>query len=704
MGAFSRKTVVSVAAQIIHLVEESPDEIRGAVASSVLGQNDITEDILSTMLNGMALRTQQALRYAETTYTHGLPQGRLEVSSGNTAALETVLVGIEGTDIRLISSIVDYPIPELLAREWLIQNRSWETSTNEVVLPVGLWPPGGSTTPTLHSVTESKTTPNTYTVTYTYTDQFGVVFYPSEEVPFTTNTESLYYHVTYYGIDSFAQQVGPIKYWYYEVDTGTYPTLLPTTETTPQEPYFPIIPIRYRNQDLTRTEVRDTELFQTSEKLLKFFGMDMVKLGTDVHSSPDIGDVDHAMVHFGISVDTTTQIGTQYLYDFFSYMGARSSYGKGHFDAWVRSPKKDYPKVNSLAVKDAGFSLVLHYLYANTRILTGVVSPVGEYSKEIVQRGIIEVGGSDGFSVNQDSLYIRKQLTATTYLEVEVRGLKYENFVYQNHSVVATLRNRDNLIIPLNRFVSQAMGYKDESSLVYESMIIVFNAYERTKLEWYETEFFQIIVIIVAVVVTVSADWSGGTGLAIASALGLTGTALVIAAIVINVAISIAISYGFKILAKELGTDLSTAIAVIAFVVATYYGGLPGSGVDGAPWADELLRSSMALIEGVQANIMDDIEALQDAYDAFETDTEAKSADLARAQELLNTQDVIDPFLFTSPDFYFNPDETPEEFYNRTIHSGNVGLLGIEAVHNYVDMQLTLPKTKSTLSMSTGVS
>ena len=38
------------------------------------------------------------------------------------------------------------------------------------------------------------------------------------------------------------------------------------------------------------------------------------------------------------------------------------------------------------------------------------------------------------------------------------------------------------------------------------------------------------------------------------------------------------------------------------------------------------------------------------------------------------------------------PDETTDEYFHRTIHSGNVGVLSLDMPNNYVDMALTLPK------------
>jgi hypothetical protein len=41
--------------------------------------------------------------------------------------------------------------------------------------------------------------------------------------------------------------------------------------------------------------------------------------------------------------------------------------------------------------------------------------------------------------------------------------------------------------------------------------------------------------------------------------------------------------------------------------------------------------------------------------------------------------------------------EAPEEYFNRTVHSGNVGILGIKAISDYVDNALKLPELHETI-------
>ena len=41
--------------------------------------------------------------------------------------------------------------------------------------------------------------------------------------------------------------------------------------------------------------------------------------------------------------------------------------------------------------------------------------------------------------------------------------------------------------------------------------------------------------------------------------------------------------------------------------------------------------------------------------------------------------------------------ESPDDFFRRTVHSGNIGTLGYDYIHNYVDMNLALPKFAQTI-------
>ena len=41
--------------------------------------------------------------------------------------------------------------------------------------------------------------------------------------------------------------------------------------------------------------------------------------------------------------------------------------------------------------------------------------------------------------------------------------------------------------------------------------------------------------------------------------------------------------------------------------------------------------------------------------------------------------------------------EKPDDFYNRTVHSGNVGVLGLDAIESFCDIRLKLPEIQDTI-------
>ena len=44
-------------------------------------------------------------------------------------------------------------------------------------------------------------------------------------------------------------------------------------------------------------------------------------------------------------------------------------------------------------------------------------------------------------------------------------------------------------------------------------------------------------------------------------------------------------------------------------------------------------------------------------------------------------------------------DQSPTDYFNRTVHSGNIGVVAIDAVSSFVESSLTLPKLNDSLGM-----
>jgi hypothetical protein len=186
-------------------------------------------------------------------------------------------------------------------------------------------------------------------------------------------------------------------------------------------------------------------------------------------------------------------------------------------------------------------------------------------------------------------------------------------------------------------------------------------------------------MFIVAVVITI---YNPPAGLA---ALELTGAALVIAAVVINLVVGVIIQTAFKLFVKAFGADIAQAVAIIALIYGGYRVFQNGGSLQGT-WASELLQLSNGLQSAALQDKFSDLLEQQDQFNLFVKEQEEL---LENSQKLLETQNLLAPYVIFG--------EKPEDFYNRTIHYGNIGTLGITAISSYVDIALTLPKLNDTV-------
>ena len=117
--------------------------------------------------------------------------------------------------------------------------------------------------------------------------------------------------------------------------------------------------------------------------------------------------------------------------------------------------------------------------------------------------------------------WFRYYITDTLYEEIRVTNLKSQYRVSGGYWTTMDGHN-DVLIIPIDRAISKDMGLLKRERLYARSLHIVFNSMVVTKLKWYQTGIFQVIMIIVAVVI---AFWDGGYTLT--SVLAMSATAFI---------------------------------------------------------------------------------------------------------------------------------------------------------------------------------
>jgi len=69
--------------------------------------------------------------------------------------------------------------------------------------------------------------------------------------------------------------------------------------------------------------------------------------------------------------------------------------------------------------------------------------------------------------------------------------------------------------------------------------------------------------------------------------------------------------------------------------------------------------------------------------ESFDTYAKEQFKLIENAQDLLEGNNLLSPFSLFG--------ESPDAYYERTVHAGNVGIYSIDAVTNYCDIALTLP-------------
>ena len=95
------------------------------------------------------------------------------------------------------------------------------------------------------------------------------------------------------------------------------------------------------------------------------------------------------------------------------------------------------------------------------------------------------------------------------------------------------------------------------------------------------------------------------------------------------------------------------------------------------------------MVKGTQTYYANAIEGLQNEYLEFTSLAQQMEKDLKDASDALMTSTTLSPFVVFG--------EKPNDFFNRTVHSGNIGVQSIAAVSNYFDIALQLPKLDDTV-------
>lgn len=754
---FKSETKVTVATTVARMIEDDklPDAVKTGLIAGLFDENrgQLTEHIMEELTQCIGVKAERMFNYGKDKYIYGNPSSKILLSNAGVNVVKYVLSEQEGAPVTL--EYARYGALNNLHYGWvtLQQQYGYNPITNEigflkqftgfttyledlqvVVKKASLaeldngsleqWgiPPTAGYTPkrpmqtwilwqtAIHTpyAIEWGAAADYFRVKYCWLDtttgkkHTGKVNFPmSAEDP-----NQGYYQAKY----SYTTSAGKfIKYWTYLEDTGTYPVLdnLFSTEHNEFGTFFPMAYFRLNKKSTAKDPT--TAEYKSTKKLLKYLGIDYAEMAEAIDENPDIDDVKTAMMMMGVPADSENPMDQRYLYDFFEALYLKT--GGGSFTNYAQNENLDTLKTlgfrnaagvlaggipqAALVIQDAKFKMTINTDGIYHRKVVGSIGAVGTYAfaykKHPKESQIISyasatdaVGIAEIMTTLRPCHYYRKQITEHVYDEIAVYNLAASYHVWGKYMASANDDEKNNLLIPLDRSITTEYSSMDREELYARSLHYMFHSLYKTKIKWYQTGFFKFLLMVVAVVITVF-SMGGVAGVAAAiSAMTASATALLMAILK-----GVLFKLAFTLFVKLVGPEVAMLFSILAVCYVVYSGLTSTGGVPGAPWAKELLQVSAGLIDAVNTSITDALADIQKEFTELVTSYKEKSEFLENTNKLLETNTFLQPFMFFG--------ETPDDYYNRTCHAGNIGVLGVSAISNYVDYSLTLPSISDTL-------
>jgi hypothetical protein len=733
MGFFS-KTKISVASVAMPLAGEVTSGLSEAVTYATFRNTSISAALINESLSGMALRANSVYNYAKNHYTLGLPQGNIGNYKNISDLTLTNIIKAEFGDTQnliVTSSFIAPLTVELLLIDFFINTRKFDETTQVILNPPSVTPI--ESTVYLEDIVLSADHA-TVNLTYYYTtivNDFTLItkLYENYILPSSYSIGSTYCIAKYQKIDVLGVLDPTIYFWYYRLSDGTYPEISIQYTKIEENAAMPVIPLRYNNVDLTSESNMNTPLYITSKKLLKKMGIDIDYLGPKINENPDIAEIDHAYIMFGITLQTQNNESIRYLLEYFDYLSDKD---ENKFYDFTRAIQTRQPIVydtynfspsditewlpdNNISLIEHGLNIRITYSSIRSTLVFGSIGEIGKATSTTTisstsnSSSTFEWPYTESGTIDTSNITFRLQISKNVYKEVRVTGLMHTNNIYSGHAITTTLAesmdvDNNNFIIPIHYYAAKRLPVLKRNTMYKDSLILVMNSYVETKLKWYQTGIFKFVMIIIAVAIIIVSmgTQTGPVTTALAALLaGELTTAIALAAlmaIIDSIIIGLIFKYTFEFVAKQLGAEwamiMATVLAVVGFAYHFDMLGMNGKNFfTGMTTSQMMLAASSSLLNGANDLIRSALEAIQVEMAAFGDYVDLKMDELDKALELLDTRSSIDPLTMLNYTHTIGlPNESPTMFYNRTIHQGNIGVLVLDVIENYTNLMLKLPE------------
>lgn len=470
--------------------------------------------------------------------------------------------------------------------------------------------------------------------------------------------------------------------------------------------FYPMVPLRIDNENVLEAAQYSNDLRGAVRQSERILNMDLNSIMDSVQESEDNDKIDHLTIGFGTSLSADDTLSLQYQAKFFEFVITSYMYGNDPTPSLLKdaegnvvydvdsgeplfSTSNDTPadtddnwnqlKRFSLSVSQDGMGMT--YGFKNNAKVS-ITYRRGSLGNKSVKRTV--KGSTVYYEVQVEPLVIKVLKLTDCYIKWSLYGTRTTQKLWAQNAIND---ESDNFFIPFYQPILDQFSKADQEKLLHTSPHGIAIAVDTIRLKWYQTTIFKVALIIIAIIVMVY------TGIDIYTAIT---TATSITAAVIAVGQIVLIQY-LEALIFEAFVDL-VGLEIAMVILAIYYADKMINLLSGGNsqlfqnmWADKLLKASAGIQTAITSHMQDAIMDLQQENTEFSEETKEtleEIDELRKMQEAL----LIDPMSIIDSAPLINFNESPEQYFNRTIHFGNVGTLAYDAVEHYVDLQLKLPE------------
>lgn len=752
MGLFSSKKTYTVNVTVQPVFEEAqiPTSALNGLMRGIMQEQDIVPSMLDEISQSMGIRAMTAMHNVEQRgYDVGIPKSQvqtyiqakdqvisaIEANIGRQITVEYYYMGplnsmhfgwqychdalgynVATNELPVLSASTGFPcyLSDMKAT-YLRDDFDWMIRTNDTGMLTQLGPsPRSGFRPsapfnTLSGIGQYAQQP-AYEVSDVATDDYVTIQYEFKDATGyvtrgITASMAAFDNTADFHMCRYKDSLGNTGFFTYQHGSGTYPAIdqAYALEDTQLGTFFPWCYFRLRSEDVYdfETETSINQMRGWCEEL----GVSYDQLHDGVHEDPDVDDVEQSLLMMAIWPGSAHQACKEYLFKYFSALHSNSLPQvqldpslEGKLNAFTSSPSQRQ------SIRDNRFSMSFQYSGISRRRVTGSIGKKGSYASRF---GIMSQDsqtyltqtptgtGVDNAFLQQPGWLYQYQVADALYEEIIVYGLRSQYDVHRKKGFAAGGQDKE-LLVPIDRAIVQTMAVTAREQLLCRSLTMMVNTVIVTKSPWYASSAFKIILIVIAVVITILSAGTAWQSIVVAAGVGLTALAVTIMTIIVK---AVVISYGVKLFAKAVGPRYALVIALAAVI----YGNTSAAQTASATWAQNLVSIGTSLVkeagalsqQQIAAGIKDLVEDAE-AFSVWASDQADGLTDSMLALGLnpsivgLSAFDVVK----MGPQLVLG--ESPSDYYNRTVHAGNIGTLAFDMTESYVAVNTTLPTFNQT--------